>query len=282
MRSLYHLLIADYQNMPASRGKALPLLRIINAFLRFLPRTPEYLVFRGRIHHFASSVIGIAERSAVNFRGDYADVKTTWEEFIVAPPDPIETLEVKAEQVEKSIEADGDVKMEEKTTADVPQAKEQPAQDLYSTLWSLQQYFASPPLLGRPAKDVSGSTTWDDFQKRSDFVLPKLFEQTKKQVEMLGKEDVPGVVGSKRKRESDDEGFFHPRYLTPRRLFEHQVGLGVTPYAACCADYPAWGSWLPTTNLIAILHPLSILAQSYSCVESQTIVYGRHAERFRH
>jgi THO complex subunit 1 len=69
--------------MPASRGKALPLLRIINAFLRFLPRTPEDLVFRGRVHQFASSVISIADKSAINMRGDYGEVKTTWEEDAV-------------------------------------------------------------------------------------------------------------------------------------------------------------------------------------------------------
>ncbi len=66
--------------MPASKGKALPLLRTINAFLRFLPRTPAELVFRGRVHQFASSVISVADKSAINMRGDYSDVKTTWEE----------------------------------------------------------------------------------------------------------------------------------------------------------------------------------------------------------
>lgn len=66
--------------MPASKGKALPLLRTINAFLRFLPRTPEDLVFRGRVHQFASSVISVADKSAINMRGDYNEIKTTWEE----------------------------------------------------------------------------------------------------------------------------------------------------------------------------------------------------------
>jgi hypothetical protein len=65
--------------MPASKGKALPLLRIINSFLRFLPRTPEDLVFRGRVHQFAGSVISVADKSAVNMRGDYNDIQTTWE-----------------------------------------------------------------------------------------------------------------------------------------------------------------------------------------------------------
>ena len=86
------------KDMPASKGKALPLLRTINAFLRFLPRTPEDLVFRGRVHQFASGVISIADKSAINMRGDYGDIKTTWEELQEVP-------------VEGAEEADGDVKM---------------------------------------------------------------------------------------------------------------------------------------------------------------------------
>jgi THO complex subunit 1 len=104
--------------MPASRGKALPLLRIINAFLRFLPRTPEDLVFRGRVHQFASSVISIADKSAINMRGDYGEVVTTWEE---------EVPDVKEEAIEVKVDEEGDVEMkvdvdikEEKVDAVVP------------------------------------------------------------------------------------------------------------------------------------------------------------------
>ena len=78
--------------MPASKGKALPLLRIINAFLRFLPRTPADLVFRGRVHQFASSVISVADKSAINMRGDYNDIETTWDE-------PPEEEHIKLEKV---------------------------------------------------------------------------------------------------------------------------------------------------------------------------------------
>jgi len=99
---LIHLSVADrYQDMPASKGKALPLLRIINAFLRFLPRIPADLVFRGRVHQFASSVISVADKSAINMRGDYNDIKTTWEETL-----PVE------EAKEEAVEADGDVSMQ--------------------------------------------------------------------------------------------------------------------------------------------------------------------------
>lgn len=70
------------KNMPASRGKALPLLRTINAFQRFLSHTPQDLKLRGRVQLFASSAIGIADKSAINMRGEYAVITTTWEEQV--------------------------------------------------------------------------------------------------------------------------------------------------------------------------------------------------------
>ena len=108
--------------MPASKGKALPLLRTINAFLRFLPRTPEDLVFRGRVHQFASSVIGIADKSAINMRGDNGEVKTTWEES--ESSDVEENIAAGSGETgtERNTgdkeEADGDVKMESEVKED--------------------------------------------------------------------------------------------------------------------------------------------------------------------
>lgn len=104
----------------------------------------------------------------------------------------------------------------------------EPERDLYTTLWSLQQYFASPPSLAGPpvvAQPDQPIPAFDDFKVKSDFVLPKLYEQTQKAKEMMGKEkDLDSGAGSKRKREDSDTGFFHPRYLTGKRLFEHEVG----------------------------------------------------------
>lgn len=68
--------------MPAfqGRGKVLALLRLMNAFLRFLPRTPEDLVFRGRVHQFASGVIDVADKSAINVKGDFGGMEVAWDE----------------------------------------------------------------------------------------------------------------------------------------------------------------------------------------------------------
>jgi hypothetical protein len=96
--------------------------------------------------------------------------------------------------------------------------------DFYCTLWSLQAYFSSPPLLAGNVPPPAGLTTanFEDFRKKSDLVLPKLFEQTQKAKELMGKEKA--LAGQKRKRvNGETEGFFHPRYLTGRRLFEQEV-----------------------------------------------------------
>ncbi|WVF68236.1 hypothetical protein IAT40_003001 [Kwoniella sp. CBS 6097] len=212
------------KDMPASRGKALPLLRTINAFLRFLPRTPADLVFRGRVHQFASSVISVADKSAINMRGDYAEVRTIWDEEEAKE----EAREVEGE--ENVQDDEGDVKMEDQAESKVDEQKTKEAlstpkePDFYSTLWSLQQYFAHPPSLDGPPIGISLQTPFEIFKEKSDFILPKLFAQTQKEKDLLGKDT--DVVGKKRKRSGEQEGqggFFHPRYLTGKRLLEHEL-----------------------------------------------------------
>ena len=85
--STWHLLFSYMEtraarfckDMPASRGKALPLLRTINAFLRFLSHTPQDLKLRGRVQLFSSSAISVSDKSAINVRGEYSAIATTWE-----------------------------------------------------------------------------------------------------------------------------------------------------------------------------------------------------------
>lgn len=64
-------------------------------------------MFRGRVHQFASSVISVADKSAINMRGDYNEIKTTWEE--------VESI-VKQE-TDEDIKMEGDVKGEYKECA---------------------------------------------------------------------------------------------------------------------------------------------------------------------
>ncbi|KAI9638858.1 THO complex subunit 1 transcription elongation factor-domain-containing protein [Dioszegia hungarica] len=222
------------KDMPASRGKALPLLRTLNSFLRFLPRTPEDLVFRGRIHQFASSVISVADKSAVNLRGDYSDIQTTW-----------------GAEEEKDVakgEGDGDVEMKEETgkkedTKETKTSEEEP--DFYSTLWSIQQYFSNPSTLDGPPTGSPPVSGFEQFKQKTDFLLPKLFEQTQNEKATSSTESSTSPSQSSRKRKREDGGdptdsavtadplpaststsanaFFHPRYLTGRRLFSHEL-----------------------------------------------------------
>lgn len=188
------------KNMPSSKGKALPLLRTMNAFLRFLSHTPEDLTLRGRVQLFTSKVISVADKSAINLSGDYSQVVTVWEE-------PEAEGEGQAEA-----EADGDVQMEDQASEEKPT----PQPDFYSSLWSLQQFFAHPPSLHGPAVGEPAQTPFQVFRAKSDFVLVRLFEQTAKERVLLGKNAVL-------KRKHDDGFEMCPRYLTARSLLEHEI-----------------------------------------------------------
>ncbi|KAL7425191.1 hypothetical protein Q5752_000879 [Cryptotrichosporon argae] len=203
------------QNMPSSKGKALPLLRTINAFLRTLPRTPDGLAFRGRVHQFASAAIGIADKSAINMRGDYGDVRTVWEDDEAGAAVPAD-----ADGKEGKEQGDGDIKMDEDAVA--PAGAEE---SFYATLWSLQHYFANPPSLDGPATGDPPRTPFETFRYKTDLVLPRLFEETKKEDTLRASST--DIEGRKRKRDEDEceeeGGFFYPRYLTGRKLLEHEL-----------------------------------------------------------
>lgn len=57
---------------------------------------------QGRIHQFASSVFSVADKSAINMRGDYSEVKTVWEK------------ESEVEQIKEEKKKKKEGKMEEK------------------------------------------------------------------------------------------------------------------------------------------------------------------------
>lgn len=286
------------------------MLRTINAFLRSLPRTPEDLVFRGRVHQFASSVISIADKSAINLRGDYNELKTVWED---GDQPQVDVEEVKAEAVVETGgkgegDADGDVKMdadadesktETKESAATTEEQAKPEFDFYSTLWSLQQYFAHPPSLAtqptaQPAtprtprsEGATTTTPFATFRQKSDLVLPILFEQTKKQKELMGREADGGGPGRKRKREeaTEDGGFFYPRYLTGKRLLEHEVSRWQTIRPSTCGQSltgAARRPVLPSSNIGPVLHPLPIPPPPHASHGLQTGLHGWHAQKFCH
>lgn len=202
------------KDMPVAKGKQLSLLRLINSFLRVLSHTPADLELRGRVQLFASRAINIADKSAINLRGEYSRVVTTWEE---------EPAESKPEEAA----GDGDVEMADAADKDKDkpnsESKESsPAQpDFYSTLWSLQQYFAHPPSLDGPATGTPPRTPFESFRTKSDFVLSRMFEATRKERVLLGKN--PERAAAARKRPHADLERSYPRYLTSRSLLEYEI-----------------------------------------------------------
>ncbi|WOO82222.1 THO complex subunit 1 [Vanrija pseudolonga] len=190
------------KNMPSSKGKALPLLRTINAFLRFLSHTPEDLMLRGRVQLFAAAVIPIADKSAINMRGEYSAIQTTWEES-----DPQGDVEM-AEAGDGGAAANDDEK---------PKAEP----NFYSTLWSLQGYFAYPPSLDGPAVGDPTQTAFEQFRAKTEFVLSRLYEQTKRERVLRGKDDGSAPATVVKSGTSADD--FYPRYLTAKSLLEYEI-----------------------------------------------------------
>ncbi|BEJ11678.1 hypothetical protein CspHIS471_0201380 [Cutaneotrichosporon sp. HIS471] len=183
------------KDMPVAKGKQLSMLRLINSFLRMLSYTPGDLELRGRVQMFASRAISVADKSAINLRGEYARVSTTWEGEEASSP-----------------KADGDVEM-----ADDSKAASLSQPDFYAALWSLQPYFAYPPSLDGP--EVDGSTPFDEFRTKSDFVLARMFEATRKERVLLGRNPERATAARKRSHAESD----YPRYLTSRSLLEYEV-----------------------------------------------------------
>lgn len=186
------------RDMPASKGKALPLLRTINTFLRTLSSTPADLQLRGRVQLFASRAISVSDKSAINMRGEYSGIRTTWEDT----PD------------ETAAGADGDVEMDG-SAANGEKGVKSEDDKFYTTLWSLQQYFAHPPSLDGPASGEPAQTPFERFRSASDFVLERLFAET-------ARERANPTPKVDRGPDAETEVVF-PRYLTARALLRHEL-----------------------------------------------------------
>jgi THO complex subunit 1 len=63
----------------------------------------------------------------------------------------------------------------------------------------------------------------EHFKTKTDAVLPKLFAETDKERDALVKEKEDGHERKRKRGDDATGGFFHPRYLTERRLFEYEV-----------------------------------------------------------
>jgi THO complex subunit 1 len=188
--------------MPSSRGKALPLLKFLNSFYRYLPRTTTYLSFRARVHEWATMAFEISDKSSVNFRGDFPLMaRLTWEdeeieEEDVDMADAEEENEVtaKAKATDTKGEATGEssetalknetgVSEAPKSAEEVPNntaaerehnqilakpligSASKESFDLYSAFWSLQTFLTHPPSLA----DQTKSKATPDSPERTPF-----------------------------------------------------------------------------------------------------------------
>lgn len=83
----------------------------------------------------------------------------------------------------------------------------------------MQKYFAYPPSLDGPAVGEPAQTPFEAFRAKSDFVLSRLYEQTKRERVLRGKNSTT----STRKRTRDSADLSYPRYLTARHLLEYEI-----------------------------------------------------------
>jgi THO complex subunit 1 len=227
--------------MEGGKGKALVLLRLCNELLRRLSKA-EDTIFCGRILIFLSKSFPIAERSAVNLRGEFNTENVTIFDDI-----PEETPEEQPAQNVDSMEIDDDIKVvepvvdstssDDKTKPTVNGEKPISIDKLYTMFWSMQHDFADPTRLFNP----------ENFQRFKDALAATMqkFKEAEKQTrESTGDstkaEPMPPpknpsedskttpVAGTKRKREDVETEGFNPKYLTSRELFELEVSLSLT------------------------------------------------------
>ncbi|KAA8910679.1 THO complex, subunit THOC1 [Sphaerosporella brunnea] len=240
--------------MEGGKGKALVLLRFCNELLRRLSKA-EDTIFCGRILIFLSKSFPIAERSAVNLRGDFnVDNVTIFDEMPEPEPDVMEL-----DGVEPASEAE-----KEGAAAKVKSVPVQPpmsTDQLYTTFWSMQHDFADPTRLFKPEN-------FERFKKALGATMAKFKEADEEALQSTGgatKNDAGGpaksaeekrataaVAGEKRKRLDDDNGDdlrggFNPKYLTSRELFELELGSSAQLYSTSIAvrlQTRGLGSWI--------------------------------------
>ncbi|QRW16882.1 THO complex subunit 1 [Rhizoctonia solani] len=230
-------LLKDPKGMVPSKGKALVVLRTLNALKARAARTG----FAGRILAFQSGIFDITERSGVNLQGELG---STWNGVAIPPP-----VGEKAEATESGVKLEGSDAMEgvestdqsaagdedkksvaeNKGSADskpasrAADAKVDPAEqrrNLYNTFWQLQLFFANPLVFAEgisaqaavangmysstePPTDLKPNDVFSAFKKAVDTIIPVLSERTRKDNALMGREGKGSsapVAGVKRKR----------------------------------------------------------------------------------
>jgi hypothetical protein len=229
------------QNMQPSKGKALILLKQLNALVRRVSKTGGTAKFNGRILNFLSGAFPLGERSGVNLRGEYGP---KWEDV----PDPIPS---------------GDPAASEPGGVDDPQIADGPTPspslpdlhkkaEFYKKFWSVQTPISNPPEFFSNKK--SGEEALEVFKSNVGKILSVFMDATKKErmstsvaktTAMAPPLVADAVAGMKRKRddigtkglksgleipaveEDASKDYFFAKFLTNFDLLELEVGSNV-------------------------------------------------------
>ncbi|KAI5778894.1 THO complex, subunit THOC1 [Geopyxis carbonaria] len=229
------------------KGGGLPLLRTCNELLRRLSKA-EDTIFCGRILIFLSKSFPIAERSAVNLRGEFnIDNVTIFDDVPDDTPPKDDSMEIDEKEAgeaqeekdkENGPKSDESLKGGKSSIVHLDQNKRRKVEQqlspnkLYTVFWSLQHDFSDPTRLFVPENFAK-------FKEALAATMIKFREADKESYKSSGgsgktdhgpkKHDdkkIGGpVAGEKRKREDDSHGesSFNPKFLTSRELFELEI-----------------------------------------------------------
>ncbi|KAF8757585.1 THO complex subunit 1 transcription elongation factor [Rhizoctonia solani] len=208
--------IEDPKGMVPSKGKALVVLRTLNALKARAARTG----FAGRILAFQSGIFDITERSGEKAEATESGVKLEGSDAM----EGVESTDQSAagDEDKKSV-AENKGSADSKPASRAADAKVDPAEqrrNLYNTFWQLQLFFANPLVFAEgisaqaavangmysstePPTDLKPNDVFSAFKKAVDTIIPVLSERTRKDNALMGREGKGSsapVAGVKRKR----------------------------------------------------------------------------------
>ena len=231
-------------------------LRSCNELLRRLSRA-ENAVFCGRVFIFLFQSFPLGDKSSVNLRGEFhVENTTTFDATDIKPQEEENKMDVDSDiqhesaeilRAEETPETAGLVDGEEassgrqgcptaeqgdgKMTVAIPDSSGAEvdgidASHLYPAFWSLQHAFSNPTKLFHEAEFILFKTALD-LTIRKFKSVPKVPQTSENR------------AGTKRKRGPEHDELassFNPKYLTSRDLFELEVYLSKSLWAACNAN----------------------------------------------
>ena len=232
----------DHLTAKHFKEKSLIILRTCNELLRRLSRA-EDTVFCGRVFIFLFQSFPLGDRSSVNLRGEFHVENVTTYEALPSKQDIVTNEGMDIVQSGVKLTVDEPARENGKGAVELPEAvsqdqtsssktvkfdtKEGERQDpemdmdaLYTSFWSLQDFFSQPTRLFEEVNLKS-------FKRGLQATLHKFRGvQHAHQPRGLSRPPDEGRRGAKRKRggpEDDSSSALNPKYLTSRDLFDLEI-----------------------------------------------------------